>query len=75
MADRTASQELHAALLAKGYRVLAQHAARTNRQHVFTLYGNASHVLIMQTRGTDLCELYRPVSESNSVAETIAAIP
>ena len=77
-AEQSASAQVHRALVQKGYRVLAQHAARTNRQLVFTLYSKGPQVLLMQTRsGTDeqLCELYRPVCDSTSIADTITAIP
>lgn len=80
---KTALDSMQAGLREKGYRTLVRHEVKQSgatylqerRILAFTLYTNGRTVLVLQEHAGGGCELYKPVVDTLSIAETIAAIP
>lgn len=74
---RSPMLKIHDALHVRGYRLLTTHPG-AHESHVlsFTVYASPDGaILILQTFRDGGIELFRPVCETNSLDETIAAIP
>lgn len=78
---RSALDQIQKALRERGYRQLSHFPTRKQDQHgndpvvAFMLYTNGRTVLTLQEHRSGGCELYKPVTESLGVAETINGIP
>ena len=79
MADvqRTATEPIAAALAAKGYYRGRTYSPQEHGSIVTgcTMFVQGSHLLVLQTYREGGCELYAPVCDTKSMADTIAAIP
>lgn len=78
--ERPASIQLREALRQRGYRPIGAQSIRTRTSEtVWMLWSNGRTQLLMETHiettGEVACELYKPLTQSNSLADTIAAIP
>lgn len=79
------SHLIRTALAVKGYRFVTRFHGPTTvsggEHRTFTFYTNGTQVLLLDVtydalRREELaCELYRPVSATNSIEDTISAIP
>lgn len=80
-----ASLELHEALQARGYAVVARHSVRrkSTNLHITSYHcvkdGQTPDLLLVvidDNAGNEgYCKLFAPLTQTNSVADTIAAIP
>jgi hypothetical protein len=78
---RSASVQLGEALRQHGYRAVETYVSRGHRtETLFTYWVRDTQTLLLCSTttlaGEELaCELYQPLAQSNSIADTIAAIP
>jgi hypothetical protein len=73
----TPADQVRQALREKGYRSLSVHFLNDKRSTIngFILYTNGKHVLVLQEYKDGGCELYRTVSDSLGIQDTIDKIP
>jgi len=81
LAEQPASAQLATALRAKGYKLIGQYTVQVNAriETRLTYWSKGAQQLVMEritwADGSTHCDIYQPLTQSNSIAETIAAIP
>ena len=66
---------LHDSLEEKGYRRIARYSVGKNSgTNAFALYSKSGKVVLMQEYTDNGCEIFVPVTDSNSIEDTIKAI-
>jgi hypothetical protein len=73
---RTATDNIDAALIDKGYRRIARHGVQRDPLTVaFTLYQGQDNAILLQEYVDGGCEVWQPLSASISIEDTVNAIP
>lgn len=73
---RSATDQIHTALLEKGYRWLSNIDPKEREQtRELRFYSNGGTLLIMQVWHDEGCELYKALTDTVSIQGTIDAIP
>lgn len=75
MLQEIPADHIHRALCERGYQCISLYGLLKPQATYIAVYTKSGMTLLLHAWDDGGCDLYRPLCETNSLAETIAAIP